>query len=214
MKKAVFAACAFAGVLSVAACAGADTAPRATGTLVVQLTDAPFPTDSVKSVDIFVVRVDGRVADVDEAAADANVATEDESHADGWKTLATPNASVDLLALQNGVTSTLGEAKIDAASYRGFRLVIDPSKSSVTLKNGMVLTSTSSPSVSFPSAARSGIKINVTAPVVVDPEETTTMVADFDVGSSFVMRGNSLTQNGLLFKPVIKATMKSSAPTP
>jgi len=214
MKKVVFAACAFAGVLSVAACAGADTAPRATGRLVVQLTDAPFPTDSVKSVDIFVVRVDGRVADVDEAAADANVATEDESHADGWKTLATPNASVDLLALQDGVVSTLGEAKIDAASYRGFRLVIDPSKSSVTLKNGMVLTSTSSPSVSFPSASRSGIKINVAAPVVVDAEETTTMVADFDVGSSFVMRGNSLTQNGLLFKPVIKATMKSSAPTP
>ena len=214
MKKIMFSACAFAVALTAAACSGADTAPRATGTLVVQLTDAPFPTDSVKSVDIFVVRVDGRVADVDEAAADANVATEDESHGDGWKTLATPNASVDLLALQNGVTSTLGEAKLDPASYRGFRLVIDPSKSSVTLKNGMVLTSTSSPSVSFPSAARSGIKINVAAPVVVDAEATTTMVADFDVGSSFVMRGNSLTQNGLLFKPVIKATMKASTITP
>jgi hypothetical protein len=50
--------------------------------------------------------------------------------------------------------------------------------------------------------------------VVVDAEATTTMVADFDVGSSFVMRGNSLTQNGLLFKPVIKATMKPSSPTP
>ena len=214
MKKIMFTACACAVASIAMACSAADTGPRATGTLVVQLTDAPFPTDSVKSVDIFVVRVDGRVADVEEAAADANVATEDESHSDGWKTLATPNASVDLLALQNGVTSTLGEAKIDAAAYRGFRLVIDPSKSSVTLKNGMVLTSTSSPSVSFPSASRSGIKINVAAPVVVDAEATTTMVADFDVGSSFVMRGNSLTQNGLLFKPVIKATMKPSVPTP
>jgi hypothetical protein len=33
------------------------------------------------------------------------------------------------------------------------------------------------------------------------------MVLDFDVGNSFVMRGNSLAQNGLLFKPVVKATV-------
>jgi len=192
----------------VAACGGADTAPHGLGTLVVQLTDAPFPTDSVKSVDIFVVRVDGRVAEADEAAAGANVATEDESHGDGWKTLATPNASIDLLSLQNGVVSTIGEAKIEPASYRGFRLVIDPSKSSVTLKNGQKLTSSSSPSVTFPSASRSGIKIDLSTPVDVAADGKTTMVVDFDVGNSFVMRGNSLSQNGLLFKPVIHGTMK------
>src|SRR3954465_15876082 len=101
MKRSTFAMCAMLGNL-VAACGGADTAPHGLGTLVVQLTDAPFPTDSVKSVDIFVVRVDGRVVEADEAAAGADVATEDESHGDGWKTLATPNASIDLLSLQNG----------------------------------------------------------------------------------------------------------------
>jgi len=194
---------------AIVACGGGgDTAPRGTGTLAVQLTDAPFPTDSVKSVDIFVVRVDGRVEDVDDASADQHVATESESEGDGWKTLATPNASIDLLSLQNGVVSTFGEAKISAGSYRGFRLVIDPSKSSVTLKNSQVLTSTSSPSVAFPSASRSGIKIVLAGPVVVGEDGKTTMVVDFDVGSSFVMRGNSLAQNGLLFKPVIHATVK------
>jgi len=209
MRKFIFAACVVGGGITVAACSAADTAPNGMGTLVVQLTDAPFLTDSVKSVDIFVVRVDGRVADVEEAAADVSVATEEASEAAGWKTLATPNASVDLLSLQNGVVSTIGEAKIEAASYNGFRLVIDPSKSSVTLKNGLVLTNTSSPSVAFPSASRSGIKINLGGgPVVVDADGKTTMVVDFDVGSSFVMRGNSLSQNGLLFKPVIKATVK------
>jgi hypothetical protein len=191
------------------ACGGSDTAGlNGHGTLVVQLTDAPFPTDSVKSVDIFVVRVDGRVADVDESSADQNVTTEDVSEKDGWKTLATPNASIDLLSLQNGVTSTLGEAKIEPASYRGFRLVIDPSKSSVTLKSGQKLTSTSAPSVTFPSAARSGIKINLNVPVTVAADATTTMVIDFDVGNSFVMRGNSLSQNGLLFKPVIHGSVR------
>jgi hypothetical protein len=208
MKKSVFVVSAFAAIAALGACGGADTLAQGMGTLVVQLTDAPFLVDSVKSVDIFVVRVDGRLGEVDEAAADQNVATETESEHGGWKTLATPNASINLLALQNGITSTIGEAKIEAGSYRGFRLVIDPSKSSVTLKNGQVLTSTSSPSVAFPSASRSGIKIVLGAPIEVGADGKTTMVVDFDVGNSFVMRGNSLAQNGLLFKPVIKATVK------
>ena len=212
-----------ATLFGVAACS--DSTGAGTGTVSVRLTNAsvgapmsadvvtsdagsPLPAGFVKSVDIFVVRVDGRVEDVDEATADQNVTSEAESERDGWKTLATPNASINLLELQNGVVSTVGEAKIAAASYRGFRLVIDPSKSSVTLKNSQVLTSTSSPSVTFPSASRSGIKIGLSGPVVVGEDGKTTMVVDFDVASSFVMRGNSLAQNGLLFKPVIHATVK------
>jgi hypothetical protein len=210
MKRNPLALCVvLVGGMVVSACGAAGSSGlKGAGTLVVQLTDAPFPTDSVKSVDIFVVRVDGRVADVDDAAADQNVATDDQSKADGWKTLATPNASINLLSLQNGVTSTLGEVKLDAASYQGFRLVIDATKSGVTLKNGQTLTGSSSPSVTFPSASRSGIKINLSAPVVVNADGKTTMVVDFDVGNSFVMRGNSLSQNGLLFKPVIHASVK------
>jgi hypothetical protein len=208
MRQRMFAVSVFVGCMAAGACGGADTAPRGMGTLVLQMTDAPFPTDSVKSVDIFVVRVDGRIQDVDEASADQHVANEVESEGDGWRTLATPNASINLLALQNGIVSTIGEAKIAAGSYRGFRLVIDPSKSSVTLKNAQVLTNTSSPSVAFPSASRSGIKIVLAGPVVVGEDGKTTMVVDFDVGNSFVMRGNSLAQNGLLFKPVIRATAK------
>jgi hypothetical protein len=34
-----------------------------------------------------------------------------------------------------------------------------------------------------------------------------TLLLDFDVSESFVMRGNAM-RNGLLFKPVIKATAK------
>jgi hypothetical protein len=32
------------------------------------------------------------------------------------------------------------------------------------------------------------------------------MVVDFDLGNSFVLRGNTIESNGLLFKPVIRAT--------
>lgn len=192
-------------LVALGACGGSSTAP-ATGTVIVQLTDAPFAIDSVQRVDVFVVRVDGRDADADSAtcAAGASDAT---GSTGGWTTLATPNQSINLLTYQNGETLTLGQASLPEGSYRGFRLVIDPSQSSVTLKNGLVLTGTSDPNVSFPSGARSGLKIVLTQAMAVG-SNTTTLVVDFDVANSFVMRGNSLSSHGLLFKPVIRATVR------
>mgnify|MGYP001602638767 FL=1 len=64
---------------------GADNA----ATMVVRLTDAPFATDSVSSVDIFVVRVDGRVASTDDQDAAAHI---DDAGSSGWQPLASPNA--------------------------------------------------------------------------------------------------------------------------
>ena len=191
-----------------AAC-GSDSATTTAGmgTLQVQLTDAPFSTDSVSRVDVFVVRVDAKQADSDSTDA-ARGASDDSASANGWITIAMPKAKIELLALRNGVSTILGDKSVPAGSYRSFRLIIDPSQSSVTLKNGAVLTSTSSPSVSFPSAARSGIKVNLDQPVTTGAGATTKVLVDFDVSQSFVLRGNSLAQNGLLFKPVIRGTVK------
>jgi hypothetical protein len=190
-----------------AACGNDTSAPAANGTMAIQLTDAPFPTDSVKSVDVFVVRVDGRVAAADSAAA-ATGAADDSASMGGWTTLASPNQSVNLLAYQNGASLPLGQVSLAAGSYLGFRIVIDPTRSSVTLNNGIVLSGTSTPGIAFPSASRSGIKIVLAQPVVVTANATTTVLVDFMVGSSFVMRGNSITQNGLLFSPVVQASVK------
>ncbi len=189
-----------AGVGSAAACGDSPTT-AGRGTLAVRLTDAPFPTDSVSSVDIFVVRVDGRVA-----AADSLAVAQDSAGTHGWTTLAEPNLSVNLLAYQNGASLPLGTATLAEGSYHGFRLIIDPSKSSITLKNGVVLSNTSTPNVSFPSGSRTGIKIVLTTPVEIVASDTTTMLVDFDVANSFVLRGNTILQSGLLFKPVVKAT--------
>ena len=172
-----------------------------------QLTDAAFPTDSVLRVDVYVVRVDARMADTDSAAA-ARGATDDSANTGGWTTITQPNQIVNLLAYQNGSFLPLGNANVAAGNYNGFRLVIDPSKSSVTLKNGAVLTNTSSPNVLFPSGARSGIKIFFLSPVPVAANDTATVLVDFMVNDSFVMRGNSISQNGLLFKPVIMGTVR------
>ncbi|MHB1095658.1 MAG: DUF4382 domain-containing protein [Gemmatimonadaceae bacterium] len=199
------AALATAGVL-VAAC-GNSTTEAGRGTIAVQLTDAAFPTDSVLRVDVYVVRVDARMAETDSAAA-ARGATDDSANTGGWTTITRPSQIVNLLAYQNGSFLPLGNANVAAGDYNGFRLVIDPSKSSVTLKNGAVLTSTSSPNVLFPSGARSGIKIVFLSPVPVAANDTATVLVDFMVNNSFVMRGNSISQNGLLFKPVIMGTVR------
>lgn len=194
-------------VMIVAACSSdLSTSPSANnGTLVVQLTDAPFSTDSVKSVDVFVVRIDGRQADADSATA-AKGTSDDSAGTGGWTTLAEPKSSINLLAYQKGASLAVGQKSLPAGSYSGFRLIIDPAQSSITLKNGQKLTATSNPGIMFPSAARSGIKILLSSPITVAKADTTKMLVDFDVNNSFVMRGNSISQNGLLFKPVIRAT--------
>lgn len=194
-----------ASVAVISACSN-STGPG-TGTMIVQLTDAPFSSDSVSRVDIFVVRVDAKTTDADSADA-AKAVSDDSAGVNEWVTLATPKTKIELLALRNGITTLLGTQKIPAGSYRSFRLIIDPSQSSVTLKNGAVLTSTSTPNVSFPSAARSGIKINLSAPIVVTDGGTTTALVDFDVTQSFVIRGNTIASSGLIFKPVIRGTTR------
>ena len=182
------------------------------GTLVTRLTDAPFPTDQVQSVDIFVVRIDARRSDATDADADAGLDAQS-SAADGWTTIATPNESINLLSLQNGIAATLGQANLTAGTYSGFRIVIDQSKSSATLKDGTVLSGGSTPGIKFPSAGQSGIKIVLADPVTIVANTETDLLVDFNVGQSFVLRGNTIEQNGLLFKPVISASVTNLALT-
>jgi hypothetical protein len=177
------------GTLGVAACS--DSSGTGTGLLTVRLTDAPFPFSDVARVDVFVVRVDARSAEpTDPQATDA-------SNQDGWTTVATPNASINLLDLGDGKTTNLGATTLVTGTYNGFRLIIDPSKSSITLTDG------TTPAIMFPSAGQSGIKINLDKPIELT-ENGSVMTLDFNIGSSFVMRGNNA-RNGFIFKPVIRA---------
>ncbi len=179
-------------VIGSALAACSDSTSGGPGKLTVQLTDKPFPFSEVDQVEIFVVRVDAKTSETTQDEA------EDASDNDGWITLAEPNALIDLIELNGGKLTTLGTTTIPSGTYRGFRLVIDPAQSSITLKDG------SSPNIIWPSAAQTGIKVNLTTPVVV-ASDSSVFIIDFDIGRSFVMRGNSIAQNGLLFKPVVQA---------
>jgi hypothetical protein len=197
---------AFLAVSFAVACSGetSGTGPEpGVGRLAVYLTDAPFPFDSVRSVDVFVVRIDAKLEATTEADADSSVESPSRG---GWVTVATPNRSIDLLTLRNGKTENIGETSLPSGTYRSLRLIIDADRSSVTLASGATLTGGSDPGVKFPSAGTSGLKIQLDEAVSV-ADSTTKLLVDFDVGSSFVLRGNSLERNGLLFKPVIRASV-------
>jgi Domain of unknown function (DUF4382)/Carboxypeptidase regulatory-like domain len=168
-----------------------DSSGTGTGLLTVRLTDAPFPFSEVARVDVYVVRVDARKTEpTDDEASD-------DTDRGGWTTVATPNALINLLDLSNGATTNLGATTLPTGTYNGFRLVIDPARSSMTLKDG------TQPAIQFPSAAHSGIKIKLDEPIELT-ENGSVMTLDFDIGRSFVMRGNEA-RNGFNFRPVIRA---------
>jgi hypothetical protein len=176
------------------------------GRIALRLTDAPFALDSVESIDVFVLRIEAKAEATTDADAEASVQGAS-AGSDGWIVLATPNASFNLMDLQNGVSVSLGDAEVAAGSYRSLRLILDTNQSSVTLITGLTLTGTSTPSILFPSAGQSGIKVKFDTPIEVDEGATTDVLLDFDAGESFVVRGNTILQNGLLFKPVIRASV-------
>ena len=179
---------ALAALAGLAACDNSGS-----GTMTVRLTDAPFPFAEVSRVDVHVVRVDARTTEPSTAEA-GNV-----SEQSSWTTIASPNAVINLLELANGTTTNLGSTTLPTGTYSGFRIVIDPAQSSITLKDG------TKPDVQWPSAAQTGIKVNLDQPISLT-ENGSVVVLDFDVGRSFVMRGNSIKNNGLLFKPVVRGT--------
>ena len=213
-------------LLGAVACS--DSTGAGTGTVGVRLTntsiaasvaasvegEVPLPAGSVKSVDIFVVRIDVRRSEPSEDEA-AEATEESEAAGGGWVTLAEPNAVIDLMTVADGSTAFLGEAEVAAVDYNGFRLIIDPAKSSITLNDeaSTVIGGESITGLKFPSAAKTGIKIVLTGgPIEVEDGEESTVLVKFDVSKSFVMRGTTIEQNGLLFKPVIHAEQHQAQP--
>jgi len=194
-----------AGATLLTACSDSTGAGR--GTLSLAITDAPFPYSEVDSAIVHVVRIDAKQSDATEAQADSGATaarTDGEQDAGGWVTLATPDQAINLLDLQNGKEMNLGQQSLPTGRYRGFRLVIDPALSRVVLKSG------EKADIKWPSAARTGIKVKLAQPIAVTTGETL-MVIDFDLAGSFVMRGNSIAENGLLFKPVVRGTARDVA---
>jgi hypothetical protein len=196
MKTRRWAGCMAALLLSLLGCSdpashhpGGDNATR------VLLTDAPFPFDNVERVDVYVVSVSASLS-------------ADTSAGGSFITLAAPNRKIDLLALQNGVTDQLGELELPEGVITAVRLVIDTDLSSITLKDGTVLTGSSTPGIAWQSSAGRPVLNALIHEQIQVPDTGGTVVIDFDVGKAFLTPQEidpASTDEGFIFSPVLHA---------
>jgi len=166
--------CCIVGMVSIAACSGhaVSTSTSTAGTTKALLIDAPFPYDQVARVDVYIVSV----------AASSNP---DTLGSGGPGTIATPHRAYNLLELGNGSAAELGEGILPAGPYVQFFVTIDGDSSSITLKNGTVLTSRTSPGINwngYPGRFSFGL---FTDPPVQVTDTGAVVVIDFDLGRSF-----------------------------
>jgi uncharacterized protein DUF4382/carboxypeptidase family protein len=122
MKHLLAASLALLGSVA-AACYQDDTLhPGAISPTQVLITDAPFPFDTVGSVNIYVSRIEATTT------LDTTKGT--------WVTIDTPNKAFDLLTLQQGATAFVGAGTIDAGRYAAIRMTIDVDRSSIKYRDG------------------------------------------------------------------------------
>jgi hypothetical protein len=174
--------------LALVACGGGggdDIGSGGTGNLRVALTDAPACGYDAVNVTIEKVRVH-------------RSATASDSDA-GWSELTlSPPKRVDLLTLQNGVLSELGQMPLEAGTYQQLRLVLADNGAGNTLANSVKPTGAAERALDTPSAQQSGLKMNVD--MEVKANQLLDLVLDFDACKSVVRAGNSGRYN---LKPVV-----------
>ncbi|AEM72406.1 putative lipoprotein [Allomuricauda ruestringensis DSM 13258] len=178
-----------------------------TGTLSVQLTDAPFPYELMAEANVTVFKVEARLVDDDE---DDSGDDSDDSSDEGspFITLMEEEIEVNLLELTNGLTQQLAEIDVPAGSYDLIRVYVKGVN--VVLTDGTVFD------LQVPSGGASGIKVFVDPAITVAGGLSSDLLLDFDVSQSFVAKGDISTPagiNGFNFTPVIKASNLSTSGT-
>lgn len=140
----------------------------------VLLTDAPFPYDSVASVDVYVVRI--------EAAARFD------TNGGNWTLITAPRRRFNLLSLQQGATALLGEGRLVIGDYQAVRMVINTDSSAIRWTSGLEAQ------VNWQNSSSNGemaLHTLIESPVPVIPASGAQslgaeIVIDFDVGRSFL----------------------------
>lgn len=150
----------------------------------VLLTDGPFPYDRIARVDVHIVKV--QVA-----------ATPDTVTPQTWTTVVEPNRTINILELQAGKTTLLGETDVDAGTVGAVRVVINTSLSSVRDNAGQAVT------VHWPVQGELALNAYVQSSLAsFAPGTAHNLVIDFDVGRSFE---DVLGDGTLWFIPWIRA---------
>ena len=168
---------------------GATGCASGEGKVSVLLTDAP---GDFTAVPITISAVEAHQTGSDDAAEDDEEG--DGEGGGGWITLAEGEQTHDLLELQNGVTSALGDNGVPAGTYTQIRLIVTEAHVEVDGATHELI---------IPSADQTGFKLSHR--FVVEDGVTYSLVLDFDAQESIHENGG-----GYQLQPVI--TVKSFEP--
>lgn len=146
------------------------------GVLRVSVTDAPANFEAVY-IDVIEVKVH-RSSDAEEDDGE-------------WIVINDQPVRIDLLDLTNGKVDVLGEAELEAGTYRQLRLVLGNNNEIVVDGETIPLTT--------PSAQESGLKLNLD--ITIEGGEIFNLLLDFDASRSIVKAGAS---GMFLLKPVLR----------
>jgi hypothetical protein len=196
----------FAGILILAtSCTTMNESEEKSGkgTVVLKLTDAPFPVSLVDKtiVNVDKIEIHGTTASsTTESGTVTPTSEEDENEdASNYIVLSEETQQFDLLKLQNGITTELLKADLEVGTYDMIRLHITDAK--VILKDGTEFA------LKIPGGTSSGLKIMLSPKLIVEDGSMSEIILDFDVSKSFVVQGNPKTPAGIkgfLFKPVVR----------
>lgn len=168
------------------------------GTVVLKLTDAPFPADSVAEANVTIDWIRLLETETDEIEEEEG----DKSEPSSILLELEGDTTFNLLELSNGVTAVLTEDdEVPTGIYKEIRLhIVD---AGIVLKDGTEFD------LKVPGGSSSGLKIKVEPYLEVEEGAYSEVLLDFDVSRSFVMRGNMKhgigKVNGFIFKPVVRA---------
>jgi len=156
----------------------------------VLITDAPFPFDTVQSVNVYVISVSVSTQADTGGSADSM----------SWVTVTSPHRQINLLELQQGDTALLGAGDIPAGQYRAVRLILNGDSSSIRFKDNSLAQ------VHWGGSGNQAIHAFVEAAVDVGAQGTD-IVIDFDVGRSF--HYDDLGDGAFNFVPWIRAVNRA-----
>jgi hypothetical protein len=176
-------------------------------TVTLELTDAPPDIASLEHVFVTIARVEVHVAGTDDDDDDddddgekenepgAEQDAEDDEGA-GWRTVAAPAGTFDLMALRNDVRATLGELELPDGKITQIRLFIDEAGT-----NEIELVSGETCALDLAGVPPTGVKINHPFKALdVEGSSSIRIVVDFDLRESVDQTGAC----SFALKPVIK----------
>jgi hypothetical protein len=165
------------------------------GTVVLNLTDAPFPVSLVDQANVTIDKIE-----LHKKAAVGTTEEEAGKPAQYIVLFEGSEKTFNLLDLQNGVTAEILSMDIEAGTYDMIRMHV--TKATTVLKDGTTFD------LKVPSGTSSGLKIRISPDLVIESGVESEVILDFDVSKSFVAQGNIKAKNGIkgfIFKPILRA---------